>query len=178
MEGCGAVLQGSKAALMHALRQRLLEGDQTCLQEPVRSCCGYRPEASQLSSRIWFGSEPFSWHLTGSGIESHRQLGINVGAMSQELCHSVRMPLDRGLMQGGHAMLIRSIDIGTAVLQQLHQLHVALQGCQVQRCPATLRPCRESFASLSAPYSSPVNPTNAYRHNALQRLAISPQRGT
>ena len=38
MEGCGAVLQGSKAALMSALRKRLLWNDLACLQVPVRSC--------------------------------------------------------------------------------------------------------------------------------------------
>ena len=55
-------------------------------------------------------------------------------------------------------MLIRSVYVGAAVLQQLHQLHVALQGCQVQRCSATLRACRESSPPSHYQTCHPLTP--------------------
>lgn len=69
---------------------------------------------------------------------AHCKLGINVGPMREQLCNSLCMALDCSFVQGCHAMLICCIHIGSAVLQQLHKLHVPLQGCQMERCAAPL----------------------------------------
>ncbi len=80
----------------------------------------------------------------------HRQLGIDVRPMRQQLCGCVCMALDSGLVQGRHAMLVSGIHIGSAVLQQLHELHVSLQGCKVQRGAAALQQHESSFRLLQA----------------------------
>ena len=100
----------------------------------IASCGRY----SQFVDRAWV----YNW-------ATHRQLGIDVGPMRQQLCDRVCVTLDCGLVQGRHAMLISSIHIGSTVLQQLHELHVPLKCCEVQRCTATLQKKKNHFISSS-----------------------------
>lgn len=82
--------------------------------------------------------------------------------MRKQLRNSICMALDSGFMQGRHAMLICSIDIGSTVLQELHELHVPLQGCQMERCSAPLD--TQQASSLHALYAQVVTVAVSHLH--------------